>query len=815
MRILAQFSRRFLYRHPGQLLLALVGIAAGVAVVTGVALLRDVLLQSLDTAAEALSGRDSLRIEHRSGVIDEELEQLYAALVTSPGAPALVPVLQTRVRHDGEILELLAIDPLSLAEGGPMRLTGAATGSLLSTSGAVMTNRHTQQRLLLAVGEPWQVRVAGRRVELTLIATIEGSRELDNRLVMDLANAQHLLGRRGELSWIEAPAGARDWLIENLPDELVLIDAGQRRDSAARLTAGMRTNLTALSLLGLVVGLFVVYSVLAFLLVQRRQQIGMLRAVGVTPRQLGMLLAGETIVLAGLGALAGLALGTWLATRLLDLVRSPVAELYGLITGTAVAPTPGLYTVIWLATLVMAVLSITGLLTAALRIQPGQLSRQTGAGPGLGLRARAGLAAVLVLAGLGAMIALPGLAWVLIGLFLLLCACALLAPPVGMLLLKAGHLARPRGLTGRALGMLGNAHSRLAPALAALSLALGLSAGIVMMVLGFRVAVDDWVDRLLRADTYLTLTRGQIDQDLVAAVANWPELRALSSVRQHELADGRQLMAYDLPEAAWAGFEWLAGGQADAHQRFVDGDGVLISEPMARRSALAVGDQLTIPTPEGVREFSILGVYRDYASDRGVIAIDGASYRTLFSDKLRDSLGLYFHPPGVDHGTLAARLEAMGYEALLTDRERVRRQTMAVFDQTFRITWALAALVGLIAAIALVSALLALGLERGREYATLRALGLTRARLAAWVVTQTTGLAAAAAILAIPISLMIHVILSLVVQPQAFGWSVSFTLPWQVWLVLVPLALLVGLLAGLYPAWKIASRDPAPLLKAR
>ncbi|MFU8833367.1 MAG: hypothetical protein ACNA7J_14605, partial [Wenzhouxiangella sp.] len=174
MRILAQFSRRFLYRHPGQLLLALVGIAAGVAVVTGVALLRDVLLHSLDTAAEALSGRDSLRIEHPRGVIDE---QHYARLATLPGSPALVPVLQTRVRHDGEILELLAIDPLSLAEGGPMRLSGAATGSLLGTEGAVMINRHTQDRLALTVGEPWPVRVAGRQIELIPIAAIEGTRD--------------------------------------------------------------------------------------------------------------------------------------------------------------------------------------------------------------------------------------------------------------------------------------------------------------------------------------------------------------------------------------------------------------------------------------------------------------------------------------------------------------------------------------------------------------------------------------------------------------------------------------------------------------
>jgi putative ABC transport system permease protein len=808
MRLLLQFSRRFLYRHPGQLILALTGIAAGVAVVTGVALLRGVLLESLDSASASLSGPDHLQIIDPAGPLDE---RLYARLATSAGAPELVPVLRARARVQGRPLELLALDPMAVAAGGPMALTGPATGALVGSPTATLLTRRTLAELGLEPGQALNVRIGGRDHVLEILAALDGRPELDNRLLMDLAAAQALLGRQGELSEILAPASARGWLNEQLPDPLLIRDAGQRRDSAQRLTAGMRTNLTALSLLGLVVGLFVVYSVLSFLLVQRRRQIGMLRAVGVSGGQLGLLLAAETLVLAGLGALIGLVVGTWLSERLLVLVQAPLAELYGLVAGSQVNPSPGLYLVIWLAAVASALLAVSGLLRQALRIAPGRLSRQAEADAWPGARLRGLLVVSLVLTG-SLLVTLPtALPLVLFGLFLLLLAAALLTPVLVLGLMRLWRRARSRHLDGRALGMLSSARQRLGPAAAALGLAMGLSAGIAMMVLGFRVSVADWVERLLQADVYLSIPGGQIDDGLIEQLADWPELRAISSLRQRELADGRRLLAYQLPDPAWAGFDWLAGGGEAAREAFRAGHGLLLSEPMARAERLEPGDTLILPTAVGEIEFSVVGVYRDYASERGAIAIDANRYRALFDDPWYDSLGLYFEQ--ALPADLNERIDALDRNLSLTRRAQVREQTLAVFDRTFRITWALAILVGIIAAVALVSALLALGLERARDYATLRALGLSRAGLMAWVLSQTAGLALAAALLALPISLLIHGVLSLAVQPRAFGWSVAFVLPWQPWLVLLPSALLLGLAAGLYPAWKIARTEPAQTLK--
>jgi putative ABC transport system permease protein len=810
MRLLIQSSRRFFYRHPGQLLLALIGIAAGVAVVTGVALMRDVLINALDLAGEELAGRDSVRVQHPSGRIDEAL---FTDLATRPGAPVMVPVIATRARFDDRILELLATDPMSLGGDAGMGLDGNQINALMRTPSGVAMNVATAARLELDEGESFTVRIAGAEHELTVAAILTRGRTLDDRLLMDIAVAQDALGRQGELSSIEAPAGSRDWLRAKLPDDFRIETAGDRRDAAARLTEGMRANLSAMSLLSLAVGLFVIYSVLSFLLVQRRRTIGMLRAVGVTPGQITGLLVTETFLLAGLGALLGLTLGTLLADQLLALVRQPIAELYRLVPAAQTNPTAALYLLVWILAVVLAQASTLAVWREARRILPGQLVRHDR--EPVGSRSRLHLAAAgLLTTGIAVAMMSDGLAAALAGLFLALMGCAVLAPPAGMQCLRLMRRPLRQHLAGRALGMLSTSRRRIAPALAALSMALALSAGIGMMVLGFRVTVDDWVDRLLRAEAYVTVSQGVIDPALAERIGSLDDIAALSSARQRRLPDGRVLIAYDLPADAWDGFELVAGHPHTAREAFMAGKAVLVTEPFAHRRSKGVGDEITIDSAEHRLSLPIVGVYRDYGSDQGAIAVNAAHYREWFGDDLRDSLGLYFHETA-EMESWRQRLQAVDERIVLTSRDQVREQTLAVFDRTFRISWALALLVGSIALIALVSALLALGLERKRDHATLRALGLTRRGLTGLVVSQTTGLAAASALVAVPLAMAIHIGLTLVVQPRAFGWTLPLSLPVAPLGAMIVLALLAGLLAGLYPAWQIASRSPSTELRSR
>ena len=811
--MLPRLSRAFFHRHPAQVLLALVGIAAGVAVVTGVALLRGALVESLDAVSAELAGDQALLVRHPTGRLDVDT---YARLGRAPGAPDFVPVLRAPVRVDGERLEVVGVDPFS----GIRTLTGGdGTGlaaALFDDAGDVppaLVSRSTLE--LLGVEPGAEVELDESTRSLRFSAFIEGRPGLDRRLLMDISLAQDMLDERGWLSELLAPPGTEHWLRANLPDELLIITADRQRASARELTAGMRANLTAMSLLALATGLFVVYSVLSFLMVQRRRTFGLLRALGMTHATLARMLVGEVILIAAFGALAGLVAGTVLSDQLLQLIALPVAEVYGQLPPAVTHPSAGLYVAIWLAALVAAVAVTLPVLREALQIPPGRLVRSFTVRV-FPARRVLPLALVLVACGLAWVALDDRLVAALGGLFLVLAGVIVTIPMIGFGLVRAVARRTAATLPGRALRLLETARGRLSPALAALSLALALAIGMGMMILGFRAAVGDWVTRLLQADMYVSLESGALERDRVETLGALPGIEALSSVRRTRLADGTTLTAYELPPRAWDGFELLSGDSAMARKAFQAGRAVIVSEPLARRRALSLGDVVELLVPEGPVRMPVAGIFRDYSSELGFVAVSSALYRRWFDDRSVDSVGLYLGP-GVTPDTMGRRIEALefGGELQWITPGGIRRESLAVFDRTFRISWALALLVGLIALVALTSALLAQGLERSREHATLRALGLTPGRLFGLVTVQSAGLTAVALATALPLAVLIHYALSLLVQPRAFGWSLPAGLPpVEPMLWVVPVALVLGTLTGLYPAWRIGRRPMVDHLRA-
>jgi len=811
--MLARLSRAFFHRHPAQVMLALTGIAAGVAVVTGVALLRGALVESLDAVSAELVGDQALVVRHPSGRVDVSE---YARLARQPGAPDFVPVLRAPVRIDGQRLEVVGVDPFS----GIRTLTGTG-GAGLSTalfdeSGGIPSAVVSASTLALLGGGLDSVLTldeSGRQVRVT--AVIRGRPGLDRRLLMDISRAQTMLGERGWVSELLAPPQSESWLRSNLGEELLLVTASSQRASARQLTAGMRANLTAMSLLALATGLFVVYSVLSFLMVQRRRTFGLLRALGMTHGRLARLLVGEVVVIAAFGALGGLVAGTVLSDQLLRLIAAPVAEVYGQLPPAATNPTPWLYAGIWLAALAAAVAVTVPVMREALQIPPGRLVRSFAVHI-LPARKVLVLAVLLVTAG-AAWVALDGrLVAALGGLFLVLAGVIVTIPMIGFGLVRGLARRTATTLPGRALRLLETARGRLSPALAALSLALALAIGMGMMILGFRGAVGDWVTRLLQADMYVSLESRSLEREQVGQLAAMEGVEAFSSVRRTRLADGTTLTAYDLPARAWSGFELLDGESRDARQRFGAGDAVLVSEPLARRKSLAVGDIVELPTPDGPARLPIAAVFRDYSSEQGFVAVTADLYRRWFDDHAVDSVGLYL-ADGVTPPELGRRIDRLelGGAAQWITPAGIQRESLAVFDRTFRVSWALAMLVGLIALVALTSALLAQGLERSREHATLRALGLSPARLFGLVTVQSAGLTAVALATALPLAVLIHYALSLLIQPRAFGWSLPAGLPpAEPVLWVVPVALALGTLTGLYPAWRIGRRPMIEHLRA-
>ena len=241
----------------------------------------------------------------------------------------------------------------------------------------------------------------------------------------------------------------------------------------------------------------------------------------------------------------------------------------------------------------------------------------------------------------------------------------------------------------------------------------------------------------------------------------------------------------------------------------------MISEPLAYHLQRRAGDMLVLPTPAGPKSFRIAGIYTDYGSERGVVAISLARFRYYWHDSHVHGLGVYPRA-GAARDLLERDLNALlppHGELNVWSNAALKERSLAVFDRTFAITHALTLFAAAIAALGVFNALLALHLERGREYAMLLATGLAPLTLRITLYLQTLIIALLAAGFAIPLGIGIAKLLIAVINIRSFGWSMNLVLDARALLTPTLGALLAALAATIYPAESAVRIDPATALR--
>lgn len=827
--LLFRAGLRYQLRHRWQLLLALIGIAMGVAVVLAVDLANQAAKASFALSAQQLSGAASHRIVGIDGKVPETL---YQTLATTPGHPPLAPVISKRVKTGPEErrVQLLGLD--LFAEGAfrarlPDLVQGLTSlGDWLAQPNLVALSSRAADRLDVTVGQDLTIRYQGRPHTLSVFAVSEDdSLAGSDLLLIDVATAQAVTGLDGYLSHIDVILDEVDpaWLRERLPPDTRLVDVRDQAQDTAGLSGAFELNLTAMSLLALLVGVFLIFNAISFSIVQRRSLLGRLRAIGVCEREIGRMVMLEASVLAVVGTLIGILLGYWLGQGLTRIVAATVSELYYQVSADAARLHP--------TSLAKAVLlGIAGTWFAAWLP-----ARQAAHTPPMTTLSRAALEEdtrrwIPVLSLLGLLLLVSGLLGALqlpggvitgfAGLFVMLVGSALMTPGVLRLAHRALAALPLANIWRLAVRDLDRHLSRLSTAAAALMVALAASVGVAVMVESMRDAVGDWLDALLNADLYIAAEGFDEGATLpTAVVAQAPRLtgvRAHSLYRDIKVADGGpslNLIAADLAPISRAGFEILASNDADPWSAFERG-GLLISEPLARRRGVGPGDPLSLPTANGEHAFTIAAVFRDFASEHGRLFIDREHFIRHWRDREVNTIALFADHQGAAalHEQASERL-ARDHALVFTAAREIYQESMAVFDRTFRITEVLRLLSVGVAFIGIFSALMALQLERRKEYAVLRALGLTRLQVSQLIVIESSLLGTIAALLAIPVGVAMAWILTEAIQLRAFGWSMPYVVSGGPMVATVVTGLLAALLASLYPAWRSAGQDPAPQLR--
>ncbi len=247
--------------------------------------------------------------------------------------------------------------------------------------------------------------------------------------------------------------------------------------------------------------------------------------------------------------------------------------------------------------------------------------------------------------------------------------------------------------------------------------------------------------------------------------------------------------------------------------RFNNGEGILLSEPLAWLSDMGIGESIAIYTDSGEREFPVLGILYDYTPSQGMVAMHQRLYETAWNQTSPSRLTIFSDDSNTK---LFSDIELVldDYEQIaIFPNQQIQTLTLQIFDRTFSITSVLRILAIVIAFIGVLSALMALLLERGREFATLRATGMTPIQIIKLILGQTALLGIFAGLLAIPLGLIMSDVLIDVINKRSFGWSMQHFLPLSVLGDALLLALVAALLAGIYPAIKSARISPVVALR--
>ena len=830
---LLRYSFLSLVRHRWVFLLTLLGVSTGTAVVSAVFLANKSALRSFQNAVSHVEGKTDYSIRSPAGVLfsDRILDRLERL---SPAPPlSLSPLLNRTVRYDGNVFWIRGVDFLASAD----HFSPGGSFDALTRGGAYLPPGGLL-RLHVRPGDRMRVLFGTRMIDVTVLGEIPRSESVSlipaNTLFMDLSWAQMLFDLPGKISRIDltwktplpSPALQSFWkknLQKVLGPSLVLVSDREKHKEFSRLLFSYRSNLFALSLVSLIVGMFLIYNTLSLLTLQSRKTFSTLRLLGVTPREIQaiVLLEGGIIGLAGgfLGIVGGhllsrLTIGA--VARTLDTLYLPVGILPHFRTTSADFE-------LWGLTFFASLFSSFFPAKEALRLPPVFSQHRTTLDSA---KTRKGGRNLL----LGSLAFLSGLFFLklppyhgfplfgYLGALLWVLSASLSVPAVVRWV--SGAVRRVRRLSGggSSPGMLALSHfrsgvSRSQIAISSVMIGLAMMTGIVILVHSFELTLNLWISQNLVADLYVkplscqeAVCRERLDPEVVRAVRNLPGVDFVARYTSFPaLYQGHPV---------WEGFTELEKLSRKAplsletsHPQkvlnaFFQGKGVLVSESFSYHFGKRAGDALTLPAAHGPVRTKVLAVYRDYSSEQGIVLFPWKDLASLFGTNRPTNMSVFLKSPEQSDPVLSSILHDLpGHPRLFVrSQPQLKKRVMRIFHQSFAITYALLGISLVVSVIGVGNTLLMLLVERTDEFRLMRAMGFSTGDVRKMLLLEALWMSLTGTLLGLVLGTGVGWIIVHVINRQAFGWTILWSWPAGTILLLAFALLVVATLSSLLPS---------------
>jgi putative ABC transport system permease protein len=846
-RFLLRVGWRYLIRHFWQSFLMLVGITLGVAVAVGIDIANESARRAFELGTEAVTGRATHFISGGSQGIEESI---YVDLKREGLDIHIAPLISdyATVPELGDVtFQLLGIDPFSEApfRNYLLREDGVSIDGLsifFTHPNSVLISRGLAEKHALSSGSRFGIEYSGRSIQVTVAGLLDPddnlSRQgLEGLILMDIASAQELTGRLGQIDQIDVILPDNhlelEQVIQNtLPQGLRLQPVESRGGAVEQITAAFRLNLTALSLLALVVALFLIYNTMTFSVVQRRPLFGTLRSLGVTRKEVFLIVISEALLIGLLGAGLGTTAGILMGRGAVSLVSQTINDLFFISTVRDVTiPTISLIKGVLLGIFATVVAAAFPAWEAASVPPRTALSRANLESKAQRVIRILGIIGVLaIITGIGILtISSKSLILSFAGTFTVIIGFALITPTFTLWIIPLVAF-----LTSRIWGVIGrmaprevvNSISRTSIATAALMMAIAVTIGFSLMVGSFRSTVETWMNQILHGDVYVSVPNAaasqplfQIDPQVIEILEEWEGVERVDLL-QSAVVDSPngpiQVSANNNPNDGLEQLYLAAEYPPEEIWKAVEGGAVLVSEPLVNRLDLPLSNgQVSLYTDEGLRTFPIAGIYYDYSSSQGNVIFSLDHYRKIWDDDQVDAAALILEP-GVDAQSTAEAIKlnlAPIQSLLVRSNQTLRAETLEVFDRTFSITGALQLITTVVAFIGVFSAMMSLQLDKQRQLGIFKAIGLTNRQMWQLVTLETGLMGAVAGLLSMPAGFILAVILVYIINRRSFGWTLQLQVTPEPFIQAFLIGVAAAVLAGLYPAYRIIQRNTAEAIR--
>ena len=828
----------YLWANRLRSLVTILAIGLGVALFVAVDLANATAIASFTSNVNIVTSRVNLQVLGAGQGFDE---RTLVKVMRVPDVSQATPVIEDSIvvgarqgdPSSGEILRVLGVDLLQpLPEGVDVSTGPNDPYGLIAGRGAIVSQR-VVDRFHVHVGGTLAALANGVPISLRVAAILPRKvAAVDSSVVfVDIVTAQELFGKVGLIDRIDcivAPehlASVRAAMARVVPPGTRLVEPATRTNEVRRLLRSFQVNLTAISLIALLVGAFLIYNTVAISVVQRRAEIGTLRAVGATRVQIFGTFLLEGAIFGILGSLLGLLFGVILAALSVGAVARTVDTLY---VGTHVDRVVYDPLLLWQAFLFGVVVAIASAIVPAIEAaatRPARTIASRGFESTMSrvaeLFALSGLflLAIAALAARGP--AIDGLPF--FGYASAVCIILGTSFFVPLAVIGSARLLQRLGYRFSSSALLaaanfGGTPRRNSLAVASLAIAVAMIVGVAVSVFSLRATVAAWLDQTLIADLFVRPLGvsgenydARLPESIPQRIRTLPGVAAVDTFRGITVPfRGSLITLARIDFRTLADRDWIhVTGGADARtlSRILPGTtGVVVSAPFAERSGLRPGDTMVLDTPSGTVAFHVSALYDDYANNAGTAIVDQRTFTRLYHDNSASMFSIYAKP-GTDVNALRTRVirSALPVRLEVETTGQLRGVVFAIFDRTFLLTQALNIIAISIAVMGVVSTLFALVLERRREIGILRYLGLPIRAVRRMILYEAALIGALGGLFGIGAGMLLGLLLIFVIDRQAFGWPMQLHVPYWSLAESLLLVMAAAILAGLYPA-QVAAR---------